>query len=80
MHLNICFFIINNVNLSNFDINKIPTLKSTWKVHENSLNWFESYFPYSTTNYLNIKNKINKLNYYFIFSYILILHNSNLCI
>ncbi len=44
--------------LNGFNINKIPSLKETWKIHQNALSWFESYFPYSTDIYTEIKQSL----------------------
>jgi len=56
--------ILDNINGSNivkgFNIDSVPSLKETWSTHEYALDWFESYFPYSTNAYMNIKNAVIK--------------------
>lgn len=54
--------ILEDIKKSNilygFNINTIPALKATWQAHETALNWFESYFPYSTQQYEKVKVNI----------------------
>lgn len=54
--------LLNNIQdseiLSGFDLDKIPTLKATWEAHNEALDFFKNYFPYSTEYYNTIKNYI----------------------
>lgn len=41
--------------LRGFDMEMIPTLNETWRVHQNALSWFSKYFPYSSKYYMDVK-------------------------
>jgi hypothetical protein len=55
--------IMSSKIMNGFNIDRIPSLAATWKIHEGALRWFESYFPYSTSEYLNIKKTLSNIQF-----------------